>query len=74
MSALVKTAITVSVVGTGGIIYAQLRQMEKMANSPFFKEAFKLVRAHPGTVPENVIICIRFTLFNCLVFQFFFLC
>lgn len=53
MKVLINTAIGVSVVGTGAIIYAQLKQMEKISNSDFFREAFKLLRAHPGILIDS---------------------
>lgn len=46
---LVNTAIGVAVVGTGAVLYIQLRQMEEISKSTYFQEAFKLLRAHPGT-------------------------
>lgn len=45
---LFRTAVAVAVVGTGAIFYIQLRQLEQISNSEFFREAFKLLRSHKG--------------------------
>lgn len=49
MRTLVNTAIGVAVVGTGSIVYLQMKQLEEISNSDFFKEAFKLLRSHSGS-------------------------
>lgn len=45
---LVNTAIGVAIAGTGAIIYMQMKQLEDISNSDFFKEAFKILRSHSG--------------------------
>lgn len=48
MRTLVNTAIGVAVAGTASIIYVQMKQLEQISNSDFFKEAFKILRSHSG--------------------------
>lgn len=48
MKTLVNTALGVAVVGTGAIMYIQMKQLEEISNSQFFKEAFTILRAHSG--------------------------
>lgn len=55
MKALVNIALGTAVVGTGAIIYVQLKQMEQISNSEFFREAFKLLRAHPGILNNSFV-------------------
>lgn len=55
MKTLVNTAVGTAVVGIGAILYVQLKRMEQIANSDFFREAFKLLRAHPGILNSIVV-------------------
>lgn len=48
MRTLVNTAIGIAGVGTVGIAYLQLKQLEEISNSDFFKEAFTILRSHKG--------------------------
>lgn len=48
MKTLVNTAIGVAFAGVTGIMYLQMKQLEKISNSAYFKEAFKVLRAHHG--------------------------
>lgn len=48
MNTLRRTALGIPVVGMGCIIYAQLRQMQQISDSAFFREAFEILRAHKG--------------------------
>lgn len=43
-----KSIIYTSVVGVGAGIYMTLKQLEKISSSDLFKEAFKIIRRHPG--------------------------
>lgn len=52
MRTLVNTAIGVALVGTGAIVYVQMKQLEEISNSDFFKEAFKILRSHSGSSAE----------------------
>lgn len=45
---LFSTAVGVAIVGTGSILYFQLKQLEQISNSEFFREAFKILRSHKG--------------------------
>lgn len=48
MRTLFNTAIGVALAGTGSIVYMQLKQLENISKSDFFKEAFKILRSHNG--------------------------
>lgn len=48
MKTLINTAIGVAVVGISGIFYLQMRQLDQISHSSYFKEAFKILRAHKG--------------------------
>lgn len=48
MRTLINTAIGVALAGTGAIVYIQMKQLEEISNSDFFKEAFKILRSHSG--------------------------
>lgn len=48
MKTLVNTAIGIAFAGVSGIMYFQLKQLDEIANSEFFREAFKILRAHQG--------------------------
>lgn len=45
---LFKTALGVTVAGVGSVIYMQLKRLEEISESEFFKETFKILRAHKG--------------------------
>lgn len=48
MKTLVNTAIGVAAAGTLSIVYVQMKQLEEISNSEFFKDAFKILRSHSG--------------------------
>lgn len=48
MNTLRRIALGIPVVGMGCIIYAQLRRMQQISDSEFFREAFDILRAHEG--------------------------
>lgn len=48
MKTLVNTAIGIGFAGVSGMMYLQLKQLDDIANSDYFREAFKILRAHRG--------------------------
>lgn len=48
MKTLVNTAIGIAFAGVSGIMYLQLRQLDEINNSDYFKEAIKILRSHGG--------------------------
>lgn len=48
MRTLVNTAIGVAFAGVTAIVYVQLKQLDEISNSTYFKEAFKILRGHAG--------------------------
>lgn len=48
MKTLVNTAFGVAVVGVGATIYLQLRRLDEINNSQFFKDAFNMLKTHNG--------------------------
>ncbi|XP_055320885.1 uncharacterized protein LOC129577576 [Sitodiplosis mosellana] len=50
MKTLVNTAIGIAFAGVSGIMYLQLKQLDDIANSDYFKEAFKILRTHHGAI------------------------
>lgn len=54
MKSLVNTAIGIAGVGVTGMMYLQVKQLEEISNSPFFKEAFKILRSHQGTIVSKL--------------------
>lgn len=48
MKTLVNTAISVAVVGVGAVIYMQLRRLDQINDSQFFKDAFNILKTHNG--------------------------
>lgn len=55
MKVLFNIAVGTAVVGTGAMIYVQLKQMEQVSSSDYFREAFKLLRAHPGILINSFV-------------------
>ncbi|XP_031641109.1 uncharacterized protein LOC116352554 [Contarinia nasturtii] len=50
MKTLVNTALGIAFVGVSGIFYLQMKQLEKISNSSFFKEAFTILRANKAAI------------------------
>lgn len=48
MKTLVNTAIGVAVAGITAVMYIQLKQLDDISNSTYFKDAFKILRGHAG--------------------------
>lgn len=48
MKTLVNTALGIAFAGVSGIMYFQLKQLDEISNSDYFKQAFKILRAHQG--------------------------
>lgn len=48
LDTLFKSVLYTSVVAIGGGIYMQIKRLEEISNSDLFKEAFKIIRRHPG--------------------------
>lgn len=48
MKHLFGTAIGIAAVGITGMMYAQVKQLEQISNSEFFREAFKILRSNKG--------------------------
>lgn len=50
MQTLRSIAVLTAVGGVGGIVILRRKHLDEIAGSPYFREAFKILRAHPGTV------------------------
>lgn len=48
METLLKATLAVAVCSIGGISYVSMSQLNRIAESDYVKEAFKLVRSHRG--------------------------
>lgn len=42
------TAVLITVVGVGGILLLRQKKLEEISGSPYFRAAFKILRAHQG--------------------------
>lgn len=53
MKTLVNVAMGIAGIGITGMMYAQVKQLEQISNSAFFKEAFQILRTHKGKHASN---------------------
>lgn len=55
MKTLVNTAMGIAGIGITGMMYAQVKQLEHISNSAFFKEAFQILRTNKGKNAHPII-------------------
>lgn len=54
MQTLQKIALYTGAVGLTAAVLVQLNRQEKVAESPYFREAFKVLRAHEGNITVSL--------------------
>lgn len=64
MQTLRTVAVLTAVGGVGGIIALRNKKLKEISGSPFFREAFKILRAHEGMNTHSTISSLRWGM-NC---------